>query len=246
MPTTNKSDSFGFDHRNDKSIKKIARNTWRYTDTDGAIVTRLHRTDIARQYPDGRVIFNTGGYRSMTTKDRMDGIGGYRVYQNKGVWYVSDGQARGNVAVFFDGIVLPDEFKRDRAKEKEKQELILFKRINKFCRVIRDMPTLPMPSGGDCFICMMQKEKPVASRSGGTMGHARENGQTGPVHDTEHLYSHMDEGYVPGQLLVNALRWDGMSDTGISMMLDAKFMRAPHDMVAGKVRRYLKRKLGVG
>lgn len=245
MPVTNKSTAFPNATRSD-NIKQIARNTWQHTTPEGVVVTRLHLTDIAKQYPNGKVEFNSGGYRSLVTKERMDGIGGYRIFQNKGVWYVSTGEwdNPNRVAVpFYDGIVLPDALSAPDAKDKEKEELALFKRINKFCAIIRKMETLPMPNGGDCWICAMQGEEPAEPNRNSAMGYARDVGQTGPVSDTEHFLTHLDEGYVHGTLLLNAMRWAGVTDAGISYLLQG---RGPHDLVAGRVRRYLKRKLGVG
>lgn len=241
MPVTNKSEAFPDSHRGD-GIKKIARNTWQYIDSDGSRVVRFHRTDVVREFPDGRVQFNSGGYRSSATKDRFGYTKSpYKVYQNKGVWYVREGV---NSIPYYDGIILPDAFKTAETSTTEKDELALFKRINKYCRIIRNMENLPIPNNGDCWYCsMFQAEKPATPNPNSQMGYARDVGQSGPVSDSEHLLNHIDEGYVHGSLLVNAMRWDGMRDAGISMMLHG---RAPHDLVAGRVRRYLKRKLGVG
>jgi hypothetical protein len=59
--------------------------------------------------------------------------------------------------------------------------------------------------------------------------------------DTGHLLNHIEEGYLPGSLIVNALRFAGIEDAGIAFYLhDTKHARARN-----AVRRYIGRKLGL-
>lgn len=52
--------------------RKLENNTYlerRYT---GAIAVRLHRTDVLTFYPDGRIEIDTGGWHTVTTRDRIN------------------------------------------------------------------------------------------------------------------------------------------------------------------------------
>jgi hypothetical protein len=52
---------------------------------------KLHATDVITWTPDGKIILNSGGYRTHTTKDRMNGFlpAGIRVYQKNFNWYIN-------------------------------------------------------------------------------------------------------------------------------------------------------------
>jgi hypothetical protein len=60
---------------------------------NGATVVRYHSTDVVQFTPE-HIVLNTGGWRTNTTKTRMNqsarqfGLG-YNVYQHKLDWFVS-------------------------------------------------------------------------------------------------------------------------------------------------------------
>jgi len=64
-----------------------------YTE-DGWTVVRYHQTDVVRFREGGPIILNTDGYRTTTTKLRMNQASrqfclGYRVYQDNFMWFVN-------------------------------------------------------------------------------------------------------------------------------------------------------------
>jgi len=69
--------------------KKIANNTYLCRRQDGAVAVRLHATDILTFRPDGSVVLTTGGWRSVTTKARLNAYCpiGRGIGQRAGVWY---------------------------------------------------------------------------------------------------------------------------------------------------------------
>jgi hypothetical protein len=77
------------------------RNTSVFTDDSGALCCVYHSTIVARKAADGRTVeLNTGGWKSATTKTRMNQFanqhcgGKFSVYQKNGNWYVDvDGGA---------------------------------------------------------------------------------------------------------------------------------------------------------
>lgn len=74
----------------------IGPNTFLHKDGDAYCVV-LYRTTIITFHKDGRVILNSGGYKTPTTKGRMAALTGMPIYSKNHTWYV--GQLK-----FFDGI----------------------------------------------------------------------------------------------------------------------------------------------
>jgi hypothetical protein len=73
-----------------KNERRIANNTMlvRHGDT---ICIRLHATEIITFYPNGAIRLFTGGYRTATTKQRMNAVlnvYGVAVHQERSAWYL--------------------------------------------------------------------------------------------------------------------------------------------------------------
>ena len=73
------------------------------TAADGSVAVRYHYTDVATRHPDGTVTLRTGGWRTVTTKRRINQALRYfgipaRLYQHRHDWYVS---AYGDGAIEF-------------------------------------------------------------------------------------------------------------------------------------------------
>lgn len=203
------------------SARKVANNTFSYETEDGCKVFRLHTTDVVKRLPDGRIVLNSGGWRSVTTKDRMNAFAtGYHVYSGKGGWRVGRG---GKSVAFYDDMILPDAIDNPSAEEqsaqREADEKKLRREIANFSKLY--LENLPMPSAGDCWLCMLP--------DGG---------------DPEHLREHIKEGYAHGTLALNAMRWNGWTDTRIGMTFRGTFPGGRKD-AARAVRRYLQFKLGL-
>jgi hypothetical protein len=67
--------------------RKLANNTYLHQRGDSYAV-RLHATDIVIIHPDGTFSLNTGGWFTVTTKDRINRFSPARVYSEAGVWCV--------------------------------------------------------------------------------------------------------------------------------------------------------------
>ena len=176
--------------------KKIAHNTLEYTRTDGTRVIRLHLTDIVEFLPDGSVRLSTGGFKTHTTKDRLNQYlpKGWSIWAEKGLWYVGQNAYSNKDAqryVFSDGITFKPDGSVDGVKPDEAERcLALAKKISKFCKELAKLPKLPVPDGGDCWSCM----------------------GIGSTRGDYHLEEHLDEMYIHGTLIVNAMRWAKCSD----------------------------------
>lgn len=68
--------------------RKLGNNTYLERIAAGyAISIRLHQTHVVTFHPNGSITLNSGGWRTVTTKRRMNQAGA-RVFQDKFVWYV--------------------------------------------------------------------------------------------------------------------------------------------------------------
>jgi hypothetical protein len=90
---------------NGRDSVKLGNNTWleRIVTDRLKIVVRLHSTNIVVFHDDGRVTLHTGGYHTVTTKDRLNRFIYGRVYQKAHQWYfyVNRGTLAGEVTVIF-------------------------------------------------------------------------------------------------------------------------------------------------
>jgi len=215
--------------------RKLANNTYAERHED-AIAIRLHDTDILTFYPDGRIVATTGGWKTHTTKDRLNQyLPGHRIWQHRGRWLLGSNGAQ---VEFADGM----EFRPDGtivgAKDQTAiaEEKALRKRIAKYCKQVADALPLDKPGPGDCWYCQMRE-----------VGTNKPLGEC--VKDRSHLESHFEEGYIVPSLVYNALEFCGCNPQGGGC---AWFWRAfgdsqigdPKD-IARMVRRYLNRQFGL-
>lgn len=186
----------------------IARSTLRIEYKDGSQAIRYHDTDVVTFLPNGNKILNSGGFRTRTTKDRIVEHAEVRLYQENYIWYLI---LIDKIIEFYDGIVLSNTnalVSKEKTSNKKKIEL-LKKRIKKF--VNRLDTELPKPNAGDCFICIANFTTPTC------------------------LMTHLDENYLHGSLLVNAMRFCGYNDSQIRNL----FWIRPIDIFKRCLRKYL-------
>lgn len=88
-----------------KEKRKLANNTWIVRGGDDSIGVVLHKTTIVRYYPNGTVTLNSGGYRSATTKQRINQLlpAGVSLSQKDYEWTVV---GFGQRIPFEDGMVI--------------------------------------------------------------------------------------------------------------------------------------------
>ena len=92
---------------------KLVKNNTRLTEyADGRRTLRLHATDIITWKPDGKIILNSGGWDTVTTRARFNEfLPDYiRVYRKRGQTYISYNRDNDNqtsqVLEFTDGMEL--------------------------------------------------------------------------------------------------------------------------------------------
>jgi len=220
----------------------IARNTFQYTEGDKQII-RLHYTDIAEKQGNN-ITLNTNGWLTVTTKDRLNfalerfGFDGF-IASYKGVWYVHS-RASGKQCAFYDGMVLPWAINGSNpaAESEATRQRDLKKKIGRFLN--KTMPTggtIPSYGRGDCFLC--QNEMAAGPAKQESNGHTVHDPRPKP--DAGHILTHLDEGYLTGSLVVNALRFAGAPEGGIAIVLN----RPVDAFTRGRVRRYIQARLGL-
>jgi len=86
---------------------KVDNNTWQYYRPNGEFVTRHMTTDIIVINHDHHTVhLHTGGWKSVTTKDRMNKFSPFNVYQRNHKWFVIT--KHGDIPFTEDSIKLTD------------------------------------------------------------------------------------------------------------------------------------------
>ena len=223
MRQTKKEMLSGIEEQVEKS-KLIKTNVVHIWYKNGTTAIRYHLTDIISEQ-DGIVTLSSGGWKTNTTKDNINRynhtLGKYpRLFQKNHQWFIGEG-------IFYDGMQFKDGVQISVVKiDDELERKKMLSKINKYCALITE-DNLPQPSNGDCFDCLKIK------------GHRLDSGSGGVFNDQNHLVLHMEEKYVVGSLLVNAMREEGYRDVQIKF----QYMYKMADTFKRAVRKYLIKRL---
>jgi hypothetical protein len=185
-----------------RDSKKVANNTYLERGVS-SIGLRLHQTTILRYCEDGSVEYDSGGWRTMTTRERMDRFGPLAIYTVRGVWYVARDHRRSEIplGVFADGMVWHPAEERLEGAAKDNKAIILERRriasyAERYMAALED-GKVPAPGPGDCWYCYMR------TQSGAPLGEGTD----------AHVRKHVKENcYVPS-LLTRALEVHGARQT---------------------------------
>ncbi len=229
--------------RNAEAGKPIANNTRIFErkregrQSDYAI--RLHETDIITLHGDGYATLNTGGWYTVTTKERINRFSPARVYSLNGVWAIRGGV--GNDCEFFDGMkISPDGFpveERDlapRLKARTRLNRKVRTYVDGFAehvlQYVEQHGHMDTPDGGDCWgCCLTATDQPVGKPHGDAMGWG-------------HILNHFEERYYVPSLLWNAIRSRGYRDPSfIWHVIDGQAKRGDDGMLKDVLRSYFRR-----
>ena len=227
-----------------ESIKSrlIDNNTVEYYRADGSKVIRLHLTDIITFNPDGSCTLNSGGWQTVTTKDRINKFSPCRVFQDKSVWYINLNGSwdRENWIPYADGITIHPDGSVKGQGEDPRELIKLQKQIDRYVKgfmVKLEARKIEQPSGGDCWGCYFKDEKT-----------GRE------VMGSDHILDHFKEKYYVPSLLFNAIKQISVSQVamhyiGYSTKMHDEPLTWAEDVAKSQVskslKRYLKRRLGM-
>lgn len=70
----------------------------------GFIGVRLHNTYVVRFWFDGKITLHTGGYHTVTTKDRINQFIAGRVWQKDYTWYFNKAEWPNTAVEFTEGM----------------------------------------------------------------------------------------------------------------------------------------------
>jgi hypothetical protein len=230
--------------KNKASGKPIANNT-RIVKRDNALAIRLHETDVLTIHPDNSVTYNTGGWKTVTTKERLNSYGPARIYSNRGTWLLS---VAGKEYVFADGLTISADGNVSGAGElsDKANEAKLRKAAGNYAKAFVDAlfeGKIGKPGAGDCFYCGMHEVQ-----TGKPLGELNR--------DASHIQTHLEEGYFVPSLLVNAMEMFGASiaakQTAWAFMsgeTQHAFSKDRGSFIAAQIqkiiRRYVQRQLGI-
>ena len=68
--------------------RKVGNNTYAEILHDNSVGIMLHSTYVVKIHPDNTYTLQTGGWQTLTTKDRINQYSPVRVYQRKYEWFV--------------------------------------------------------------------------------------------------------------------------------------------------------------
>jgi hypothetical protein len=77
--------------KTNRSQRKVGNNTYAYIEHDASVAIELHGTKVVVFYPNGLVKLSSGGYRTSTTKKRINQYSPVSVYQKNFEWFLRDG-----------------------------------------------------------------------------------------------------------------------------------------------------------
>ncbi len=234
-----------FEQANSKLIgrcsqrRKVANHTYLERRDGGNIAVKLHDTDVVTFWPDGAVILDSGGWRTVTTKDRMNSYSGRHIWTERGVWYVGGGYDRGKAVVYADGITFYPDGRVEGAGAPVANLSALKRRIKKYVdgfMAAFDAGEVPPPSNGDCWGCLMRAD----------------NG-TYPMGGTDHVMSHMEESYYVPSLLARAIDRFPVSQAARAYISDkwagtdngAWCTRIGREQISKSIRRLVNAELGM-
>jgi 3'-phosphoadenosine 5'-phosphosulfate sulfotransferase (PAPS reductase)/FAD synthetase len=209
---------------------------------------RLHNTDVVKYYQDGRIVLNSGGWKTPTTKDRINKYAPVNVWTDKGIWYIGQNWNKPAEAIYQDDMVInPDgTFSGVMTMEQAKEETKLRGKVRKYAK---DFVTalkagkIPMPSSGDCWYCSQVVSSPDVYK-GQPLGKV--------MKDKNHILSHIKEKYYVPSLAVNALEAFGASMAAKSTLWFYMGHENANDwgefaleQIEKSVKRYVYRELGL-
>lgn len=180
----------------------VDHNTVMYHRENGERVIRLHLTDIVTYQPNGDIVLNTGGWNTITTKDRINKqleleAPGWRVWSDKGELYLSKGWEHDcPVYHWHDGITLYQgtgcngkPYDKEQVKRANAWQRRVKRYSKKFVELLK-AGEIGAPGPGDCWFCCMVDTK---GRSMGEHGHS------------DHIHCHIIEKYYVPSLVMRAI-----------------------------------------
>lgn len=213
------------------SSKFIGNNTIEYYRENGERVIRLHDTDILT-FQKNIITYNSGGWQTVTTKQRMNEHAPANIWQKNSIWYLFYMEKE---VIYADNMTLNIKTGRiTGAAVNLKKHLKLKKQIKIYVNgYMADLTALKIsePSNGDCWGCIADSK----------LG-------------SDHLLSHFKEKYYVPTLAWNAANMFGISNVakhclsywiGLHDQDGKAFEKIAKQQIKKALTRYLQRRLGL-
>lgn len=164
---------------------------------------KLHKTDVVTLHPDGTYTYDTGGWRTVTTKARMNTYGNAVIWSERGSWMIAprsgSWEDREQAAVpFADGVrVHTDGTISGAGIDETATRRQILKQVNAYVKGFVEHVTkngLSDPGPGDCWGCSM-----TSAKGEGQSGRPEPFG-------VDHYFSHFEERYYVPSLVWRAVR----------------------------------------
>lgn len=216
--------------------KPLENNTRLHRRADGYAI-RLHATDVVTIHDDGTYTLDSGGWRTVTTKARINAYSPARIGSIRGVWHVfgRNGDAGSTLALYRDGMRV-DAAGRPvggvGSADDDAAYMRTAKRVDAMIAgYVRGFVAelgkgdFPAPGAGDCFGCQFVAE-----------GEDKGSAKAG-VFGVSHILEHFREGYF-----VPSLLWRAMQRRGNPSFVWQMVTRIPNsaDIAASDLRWYLR------
>lgn len=235
-----------------RDSRKLENNTYLKRRADGTLAVMLHATDVVTYHPDGRIVLDSGGWRTVTTKDRLNKYAPLHLWARNGQWlvgyYTGDWKETINQAdIYQDGMTInPDGslsgvLTAAQAKAEQKLRAQVRTYAKNYMAALK-AGKVPAPSAGDCWFCALKEEK-----TGKPLGELADRGGNG------HMVAHIKEKYYVPSLAWNAARAFGLGNyyqfniAAYQGMTQDKPIKSDFadQTVEKSIRRYVYRELGL-
>ncbi len=226
--------------------RKLENNTYLVTRSPGEgwagtvkgkgphYAVRLHATDVVTIHPDGSYTYDSDGWRTVTTKARMNTYGNAAVWSDRGSWLIA--RRRNNFSEteqtaqpFADGVTVHADGRITGAGVDESlTRRRLLKQVREYIAgFVAHVKAngLPDPSPGDCWGCYMVPKEDRARPAG-----------FGDLMGIDHYLSHMEEGYY-----VPSLLWRAVQRCGNPSFVYGLIQRGNVDLLERELRAYFKK-----
>ena len=189
---------------------KVANNTYLNRRGDDIAVT-FHDTDVVTYHPSGSVTLSTGGYQSMTTKERLNRFTHCSVQSVKGRWWVRSPRPYDWSVPFVENMTIHPDYAPEMVDitAEDAANKLMRKAIKRYVEGYTDeeqrslLASAPTHAIGDCLICQVelgQSKDDPATYYGANASMPLSNQA-----DNSHLLLHVEEGYRMASLMLLAV-----------------------------------------
>ena len=226
-------------NKNQRTIAGI-RATLVHRIDENAIALRYQYTDVVTFHRDGTYTLNTGGWYTMTTKDRINTYGPVGVWSENGIWYYRPNgfeqqqepysRARVKFPKFYDGLrvnasgwPVDGDLKLDDTAYFERAKKRIDKAANEFVKgyikAAIQRKGLETPSMADCIPCQANVTLTVTQPNDFHGDNRGRNHPSGEALGMDHYLEHFREKYYVPSIAVKAVRERGYRDPGVILAM---------------------------